>query len=136
MPMVGYGVYLLLTRRIVADVAPAPAGGRDRRLRRAQRRRAVRGDRARLQPALFHRADGTPLYAPFHLAQTIPAMALAHLTVAGAVEFALTAGVVAYLQRANLPLLRINHAAVPDARRRCRAAAPAAAGDGRWSGSA
>jgi cobalt/nickel transport system permease protein len=41
-------------------------------------------------------------------------MALAHLTVAGAVEFALTAGVVAYLQRANLPLLRINHAAVPE----------------------
>jgi cobalt/nickel transport system permease protein len=40
-------------------------------------------------------------------------MALAHLTVAGAVEFALTAGVVAYLQRANLPLLRINHGAAP-----------------------
>ncbi len=36
-------------------------------------------------------------------------MALAHLTVAGFVEFALTVGVVAYLQRANLPLLRINH---------------------------
>jgi cobalt/nickel transport system permease protein len=36
-------------------------------------------------------------------------MALAHLTAAGFVEFAVTAGVVAYLQRANLPLLRINH---------------------------
>jgi cobalt/nickel transport system permease protein len=67
-----------------------------------------------LQPTLFHSANGTPLYAPFHLAQSIPAMMLAHLTVAGAVEFALTAGVVAYLQRANLPLLRINHRAVPD----------------------
>ena len=62
-----------------------------------------------VQPTLFHSANGTPLYAPFHLAQTIPAMLLAHLTVAGGVEFALTAGVVAYLQRANLPLLRINH---------------------------
>jgi cobalt/nickel transport system permease protein len=62
-----------------------------------------------LQPSLFHRADGTPLYAPFHLSQTIPTMALAHLSVAGAVEFALTAGVIAYLQRANLPLLKINH---------------------------
>ena len=41
-------------------------------------------------------------------------MAFAHLTVAGFVEFALTVGVVAYLQRANLPLLRINHAAVAD----------------------
>jgi len=67
-----------------------------------------------VQPTLFHRADGTPLYAPFHLAQTIPAMALAHLTVAGGVELALTAGVIAYLQRANLPLLRINHRGIPD----------------------
>ena len=67
-----------------------------------------------LQPTLFHRADGTPLYAPFHLAQTIPAMALADLTVAGGVEFALTAGVIAYLQRANLPMLRINHPGVAE----------------------
>jgi cobalt/nickel transport system permease protein len=66
-----------------------------------------------LQPVLFHSADGTPLYAPFHLAQTIPAMALAHLTVAGLCEFAVTAGVVAYLQRANVPVLRINHPDVP-----------------------
>ena len=67
-----------------------------------------------LQPVLFHSANGTPLYAPFHLAQTIPAMALAHLTVAGAAEFVLTAGIVAYLQRANLPLLRINHPGIVD----------------------
>ena len=45
-------------------------------------------------------------------------MALAHLIVAGVVELALTAGVIAYLQRANLPLLRINHPGVPDDRRR------------------
>ena len=38
-------------------------------------------------------------------------MLLAHLTIAGVVEFALTAGVVAYLQRANLPVLRINRGA-------------------------
>jgi len=66
-----------------------------------------------LQPALFHSANGTPLYAPFHFSQTIPAMALAHLSVAGFVEFVVTAGVVAYLQRANLPLLRINHHDAP-----------------------
>ena len=50
-----------------------------------------------------------PLYAPFHLAQTVPAMLGTHLLVAGFVEAALTIGVVAYLQRANLPVLRINH---------------------------
>ncbi len=67
-----------------------------------------------IQPTLFHTASGQPLYAPYHLAQAMPAMLLAHLTVAGGVEFALTLGVVAYLQRANLPILRINHAAVPE----------------------
>jgi cobalt/nickel transport system permease protein len=41
-------------------------------------------------------------------------MALAHLTVAGFAEFVLTAGIVAYLQRANLPLLRINHPGIVD----------------------
>ena len=67
-----------------------------------------------LQPTLFHAANGAPLYAPYHLAQAIPAIMLAHLTVAGGVEFALTFGVVSYLQRANLPILRINHDAVPE----------------------
>ena len=66
-----------------------------------------------IQPTLFHTANGTPLYAPFHLAQTIPAMMLAHLTVAGFAEFGATLGIIAYLQRANVPLLKINHANVP-----------------------
>jgi cobalt/nickel transport system permease protein len=67
-----------------------------------------------LQPTLFHNSHGQPLYAPYHLAQSVPAMLLAHLTLAGGVEFALTFGVIAYLQRANLPILRINHDAVPE----------------------
>jgi cobalt/nickel transport system permease protein len=65
-----------------------------------------------IQPGLFSSADGTPLYAPFDLSQTIPAMAFAHLTIAGIAEFAITFGIVAYLQRANRPVLRINHPAV------------------------
>jgi cobalt/nickel transport system permease protein len=40
-------------------------------------------------------------------------MLFAHLVVAGFVEAALTIGVVTYLQRANLPILRINHPGVP-----------------------
>jgi cobalt/nickel transport system permease protein len=61
-----------------------------------------------IQPELFHKADGTPLYSPFHLSQAIPAMMIPHLLVAGFVEAAVTAGVLAYLQRANVPVLRIN----------------------------
>jgi cobalt/nickel transport system permease protein len=40
-------------------------------------------------------------------------MMLAHLVIAGVVEGVLTGGVVAYLQRANVPLLRINAPEVP-----------------------
>jgi cobalt/nickel transport system permease protein len=113
-PFVGYGIYRLLTRRtpltapwraIAAGIASYVA------INAAAFCAAVE---LGIQPDLFHRADGTPLYSPFHLSQSIPAMMFAHLTVAGLVEGAVTLGVVAYLQRANLPLLRINHAAVPE----------------------
>jgi cobalt/nickel transport system permease protein len=50
-----------------------------------------------IQPLLHHFPDGTPLYAPFPLAVTIPAMAIPHLTVAGAAEAILTGGVTAFL---------------------------------------
>ncbi len=117
LPFVGYYVY-----RAIAGNAPLTAG-----------RRAVAGGiggyvginaaalctaiELGIQPDLFHTASGVPLYAPFHLAQTIPAMLFAHLTVAGFAEFAATAGVIAYLQRANLPILKINHANVAGERR-------------------
>jgi cobalt/nickel transport system permease protein len=52
-----------------------------------------------LQPILHHLPDGTPLYCPFPLAVTIPTMMIPHLTVAGAAEAILTAGVVAFLGR-------------------------------------
>ena len=51
-------------------------------------------------------------------------MLLAHLAVAGVVESALTVGVVTYLQRANLPILRINHPGVPASADELRPARP------------
>lgn len=66
-----------------------------------------------LQPTLFQASDGRPLYAPFDLSEAIPAMMFAHLLVAGVVEAMITAGVVTYLQRANVPLLRLNAPDVP-----------------------
>jgi cobalt/nickel transport system permease protein len=114
MPLVGYGVYRALNRNVslTSPRRPFAAGlGAYIGLNAAALCAAVE---LGAQPSLFHSPNGTPLYAPFHLSQTIPTMALAHLTVAGLVELALTAGAVAYLQRANLPLLRINHGTVPD----------------------
>lgn len=60
-----------------------------------------------IQPILFHDAGGAPLYAPYSLSVAIPAMMLAHLTVAGAAEAIISAGVVAYLQKANPSLLQM-----------------------------
>jgi cobalt/nickel transport system permease protein len=59
-----------------------------------------------IQPILFHDASGTPLYAPYPLSISIPAMMVGHLTFAGLAELVLSAGVVAYLQRADPELLR------------------------------
>jgi cobalt/nickel transport system permease protein len=58
-----------------------------------------------VQPMFFHDADGTPLYAPYPLSIALPAMMIGHLGVAGIAELAVSAGVVAYLQRSASELL-------------------------------
>jgi len=58
-----------------------------------------------LQPMFFTDAGGAPLYAPYPLSVAVPAMAITHLTIAGAAEFIATAGIVAWLQRSNPDLL-------------------------------
>lgn len=113
LPFVGYGLYRLIAgrsrltspRRVVAAVVGGYVGLNVAAL--------CVGVELGVQPALFHTASGAPLYSPYDLAQTIPAMAFAHLTVAGFAEAVLCGGVVAYLQRANLPLLRVNHPEIP-----------------------
>jgi cobalt/nickel transport system permease protein len=52
-----------------------------------------------IQPMLFHDANGVPLYAPYPLHIAIPAMMAGHLTIAGAAEAAMTAGLFSYLRR-------------------------------------
>jgi cobalt/nickel transport system permease protein len=115
MPIVGHAVYRSTTRNLTLT-APRRAFGAGLAgyvgLNAAALCTAIE---LGIQPTLFHTSNGTPLYSPFHLSQTIAAMALAHLTIAGMVELVITAGVIAYLQRANLPVLRINHAGVPEA---------------------
>ena len=52
-----------------------------------------------LQPLLFHTPDGTPLYCPYSLSQSLPAMMLAHLTIAGFAEAIFTGAVLAFLEK-------------------------------------
>jgi cobalt/nickel transport system permease protein len=59
-----------------------------------------------IQPLLYKDAGGAPLYCPYPLSIAIPAMMIGHLTVAGLAELAVSAGVVAFLQRSDLSLLR------------------------------
>ncbi|MBE3575167.1 MAG: cobalt transporter CbiM [Firmicutes bacterium] len=58
-----------------------------------------------LQPLLFALPDGTPLYCPYGLGQAIPAMAFAHLVMAGPAEALVTAAVLAYLTHAHPEIL-------------------------------
>ena len=136
MPFVGYGGVQAARPAVVADVAPT--GGRRRASAATSGSTSppcARPIEFGIQPDLFHTADGTPLYAPFHLAQTIPAMALAHLTVAGVVEFAFTAGV-DRLPAARQPAGAAHQPSVdvPDARRATRAGRPARLAMGARSG--
>lgn len=59
-----------------------------------------------LQPMLFTDASGAPLYAPYALSIAIPAMMIGHLTIAGLAELVITGGLIAYLQRADVGLLK------------------------------
>lgn len=109
MPFVGYAGYRLIagrsaltaTRRVVAAGIAGFVG-----INAAGLATAVE---LGIQPDLFHTAAGAPLYSPYHLSQSIPAMALAHVIVAGPVEAVLTAGVFGYLVRANPSALAATH---------------------------
>jgi cobalt/nickel transport system permease protein len=59
-----------------------------------------------VQPMLFHDPSGAPLYAPYPLSISIPAMMLGHLTFAGLAELIVSAGVVAYVQRTSPEILQ------------------------------
>ena len=54
-----------------------------------------------LQPVLFRDAAGLPMYCPYPLAVSIPAMLIPHLTLAGVAEAAFTVAIVAFVKRAS-----------------------------------
>lgn len=106
MPLVGYFIYKVISsnseitspRRILGAVIGSYVG--------IVVAGAVAGIELGIQPALFHTASGTPLYAPYGLSVALPAMLIAHLAVAGPIEAAVTGGVVAYLRRSRPNLIK------------------------------
>jgi cobalt/nickel transport system permease protein len=58
-----------------------------------------------LQPLLYHTANGSPLYAPFPLSVTIPAMLISHVFIFGFVDAAATGFLVSYMMRSDQSVL-------------------------------
>ncbi|MFN7995819.1 MAG: cobalt transporter CbiM [Bryobacteraceae bacterium] len=67
-----------------------------------------------IQPLFFRDPSGAPLYAPYPLDISIPAMMIGHLTLAGLAEFVIAAGIVAYLQKSDPVLLCLTAPDAPD----------------------
>lgn len=107
MPFVAYGVYRLIGGKSALDSARrwvgAAAGGYLGLCVAA----LCAGVELGLQPVLFHTAGGVPLYCPYSLKVSIPAMLLTHLVIAGPLEAVVTALVVRYLQSYSVDLLNI-----------------------------
>ena len=58
-----------------------------------------------IQPLLFKAQDGNPLYAPYPLSISIPAMVIPHALIASVAEALLTVLIIAYLRRSNPGIL-------------------------------
>jgi cobalt/nickel transport system permease protein len=105
MSFVSYGVYKLLAtrapllsrRRWLAAAASAYIG-----LNVAALCCAIE---LGLQPLLYHTANGSPLYAPFPLSVSIPAMLISHGLVFGFVDAAATGFLVSYIMRSDPSIL-------------------------------
>jgi cobalt/nickel transport system permease protein len=79
-----------------------------------------------IQPVLFRDASGAPLYAPYGLSVSIPAMLIGHLSFAGLAELIISSGLVAWLQKVDPSLLCLTAPDAPDRD------SPAAPREGRW----
>ena len=58
-----------------------------------------------IQPLLHHTAEGVPLYMPYSLDVTVPAMVLEHVLGFGILEALVTALIFAYIQRTDTSML-------------------------------
>lgn len=60
-----------------------------------------------VQPLLFKAADGTPLYCPYPLSVSVPAMMFAHILVAGPIEAIFTAAAIGFVVKFSPDILQI-----------------------------
>lgn len=105
MPFVGYYCYVIISgnsdvnssRRIIAA---AIAGYISLSLAAG-----LTGFEFGIQPLLHHTAEGVPLYMPYSLNVTVPAMLIEHLIGFGILEGLITALIFAYIQKTDTSIL-------------------------------
>ncbi len=105
LPFVGYGVYKLIAGKADPESSRYWIGAAIGSYAGINAAALCAAIEFGIQPLLFHTANGTPLYCPYNLSQAIPAMLLAHMTVAGAVEAVVTGGVLVFLKKSMPTLL-------------------------------
>lgn len=111
LPYVGYYTYRLMVRILHADRLNAAASskliaagiGSYLGINAAALAAAIEFG---IQPALFHTSTGVPLYCPYGLSISIPAMMLGHLTIFGAAEVIFTIALYAFISKTSPGMLR------------------------------
>lgn len=107
LPYVSYAIYQAIARNVPADSKRRIVGAAIGAWSGLTVASFFAGFEFGIQPLLFHTADGTPLYAPYPLWVSIPAMVIPHALIASVVEALVTALVVAYLLRSNQSALAL-----------------------------
>ncbi len=106
LPLVGYFIYKVISANSVASSPRRLLGAVVGSYFGIVVASAVAAIEFGIQPALFHTADGTPLYAPYALGVALPAMLIGHMAIAGPVEAVVTGGIFAFLQRTRSSLIK------------------------------
>jgi cobalt/nickel transport system permease protein len=109
LPYVSYAIYQAISKNLPADSKRRMVGAALGGWAGLTVAAFFAGFEFGIQPALFHTANGTPLYAPYPLSVSIPAMVIPHALAAALVEGLVTALVVGYLQRANQSALEFGN---------------------------
>ena len=104
MPFTGYLIYILITRIAQNEKWKYPAAflAGYLSINIAAFCAAVEFG---IQPFFFKDAAGFPLYCPYPLSATIPAMMIPHLLAAGFLDALITAGVLAFISRVSPELI-------------------------------
>jgi cobalt/nickel transport system permease protein len=111
-PFVGFLIYRLLTRGMMPMSRRRAAAGAVAAYVGANISALVTAIELGIQPWISRNTMGKPLYCPFPLNVTVPAMVGSHLFLFGLVEALLTSGVILYLQKSDPSLLTLMDPAV------------------------